>query len=152
MSRRLRPRTPGADEDAPQPDASCPVACDDGIACTRDDCDPSGRCTHLPDDSQCPDTQLCSPKRGCDAFVYGAASDGHVYEVRIPSAELVDVGLAPATAANLALTSDGTLYDHDHDNANDLTSAAETKDSRTAPSGTWRGSERYTRRSCRWLG
>jgi hypothetical protein len=98
------------EEVVPEADATCAAKCNDGIPCTRDDCDPSGGCTHTPDDSVCPDTQLCSPKRGCDAFVYGAASDGHLYEVRIPSAVLVDIGLSPATAANLALASDGTLY------------------------------------------
>jgi hypothetical protein len=93
-----------------QPDVSCAVACDDGIACTRDDCDAFGRCTHSPDDTLCPQTQLCSATRGCDAFIYGSASDGHVYEVRIPSAALVDLGLSPASPSNLALASDGTLF------------------------------------------
>jgi hypothetical protein len=104
------PEAAPADVVEAQPDVSCAVACDDGIACTRDDCDSSGRCTHAPDDTLCPQTQLCSATRGCDAFVYGAASDGHVYEVRIPSAALVDLGLSPASPSNLALASDGTLF------------------------------------------
>jgi len=42
------------------------AGCDDGIACTADSCgDPSGDCTHLPDDSLCAPTETCDPTTGC---------------------------------------------------------------------------------------
>jgi len=88
-----------------------PRSCDDGVGCTRDECsDVSRRCTHTPADSLCPDTQLCSSKRGCDAFVYVIASDGHVYEARVPSGDLVDLGAPPASLGDVALGSNGILY------------------------------------------
>ncbi len=88
-----------------------PRSCDDGIVCTDDLCDEKHmRCTHQPDDSKCPDTQLCSPTRDCDAFVYGVASDGNLYEVRVPSGTLVTVGTPAAFASDIALTADSTLY------------------------------------------
>jgi hypothetical protein len=100
--------------DAPRdagPDAACDGGCDDGVACTHDHCDPSkGRCTHTPDDSLCPDTQLCSPRRGCNAFVYAVASDGHLYELGIPSGTLTDVGRPAAFTSDVALGHDSTLY------------------------------------------
>lgn len=54
--------------------ATCTTAgeCDDGIACTVDDCaTESGLCTHEPDDAACDDgdacngAELCDPARGC---------------------------------------------------------------------------------------
>jgi hypothetical protein len=92
-------------------DASCDGGCDDGIACTHDRCDPNrGRCTHTPDDSLCPDTELCSPRRGCAAFVYAVASDAHLYELDVPSGALADVGTPAASAGDVALGHDSTLY------------------------------------------
>lgn len=43
-------------------DAGC--GCDDGIACTRDECLPSGDCEHTRDHLACPDGEYCSPT-GC---------------------------------------------------------------------------------------
>jgi hypothetical protein len=88
-----------------------PRSCDDGVDCTHDQCsDVERRCSHVPDDTRCPDTQLCSATRGCDAFVYAVASDGHLYEVRIPSGELVDLGTPAASLGDVALDSNGLLY------------------------------------------
>jgi hypothetical protein len=96
------------------PVAGCVLAarsCDDGIDCTRDDCsDVAKRCSHTPDDTRCPDTELCSARRGCDAFVYAVASDGHLYEARIPSGQLVDLGTPAASLGDVALDSSGILY------------------------------------------
>ena len=46
--------------------------CDDGIDCTADSCDATGRCAHAPDDSFCPDdglfcngAEICDPLAGC---------------------------------------------------------------------------------------
>jgi hypothetical protein len=37
-----------------------PVACDDGVSCTRDQClEPSGSCTSMPDDALCPAGARC---------------------------------------------------------------------------------------------
>lgn len=41
-------------------------ACDDGVPCTTDSCDPSkGACTHTVDDAQCSNGKFCDPKLGC---------------------------------------------------------------------------------------
>jgi hypothetical protein len=88
-----------------------PRDCDDGLACTNDGCDEDKKaCTHVPDDMLCPTNQLCSATRGCASFIYGSASDGHLYEVGVPSGQLVDVGDSPAFASDIALATDGTLY------------------------------------------
>lgn len=85
-------------------------SCDDGAACTRDTCDESKRaCEHAPDDALCPSDQLCSAIRGCASFVYSIAADGNLYEVDVPSGQVVDVGTPSASTANIALEQDGTL-------------------------------------------
>lgn len=90
-------------------------SCDDGVACTKDSCsEASRRCTNTPDDSVCPDTELCSATRGCDAFVYAIASDGHLYEAPVPSGNLVDLGQPAASVNNLALGPNGVLYATDN--------------------------------------
>jgi hypothetical protein len=82
-----------------------PRNCDDGVSCTRDTCSESTRsCVHSPDDSLCPDTQLCSPRRDCDAFIYGVGIDNHLYEMRVPSAQVFDVGVPAAPITDVALT------------------------------------------------
>ncbi|MFQ5415019.1 MAG: c-type cytochrome, partial [Phycisphaerae bacterium] len=40
--------------------AGVPVDCSDGVACTVDSCDPSGGCTHVPDDAACDDGDACT--------------------------------------------------------------------------------------------
>jgi hypothetical protein len=88
-----------------------PRNCDDGIDCTDDACNEQAmQCTHTADDSKCPDTELCSPLRACYPFVYSMASDGNLYEVAVPSGELVEVGSPGADPFDVALTSDSTLY------------------------------------------
>src|ERR1700689_1038405 len=88
-----------------------PRDCDDGLGCTNDGCDEDKKaCTPMPDDTVGPGAELCSATRGCASFVYGSASDGHLYEVGVPSGQLVDVGDSPAFASDIALASDGTLY------------------------------------------
>jgi len=44
--------------------------CDDGIDCTDDLCNASGRCVHVPDGGHCPDGEICTddvcdPRLGC---------------------------------------------------------------------------------------
>lgn len=44
-----------------------PPDCDDGVDCTLDSCDPSdGACLHMPDDTACPPSPLCSGIVFCD--------------------------------------------------------------------------------------
>jgi hypothetical protein len=41
-------------------------SCDDGVACTRDSCDPASKaCVHTPDDGLCGQGQRCDPAQGC---------------------------------------------------------------------------------------
>jgi hypothetical protein len=91
-----------------------PRSCDDAVDCTRDACsDVTRRCSHTPDDTLCPSTALCSALRGCDAFVYAMASDMHLYEARVPSGALVDLGMPAPALTDLALGSNGVLYGTD---------------------------------------
>jgi hypothetical protein len=88
-----------------------PRSCDDAVDCTRDACsDVTRSCAHTPDDTLCPSTALCSARRGCDAFVYAMASDMHLYEARVPSGALVDLGMPAPALTDLALGSNGVLY------------------------------------------
>jgi hypothetical protein len=43
-----------------------PLDCDDGIACTRDDCDPIAGCKPVPQDGACADTSACNGNETCD--------------------------------------------------------------------------------------
>jgi hypothetical protein len=59
-----------------------PAACDDGLDCTVDGCDPGSGCTHLPVNALCDDTNPCtldecSTAAGCQhaAYVGQACSD-----------------------------------------------------------------------------
>jgi len=45
-----------------------PVACDDGVACTTDQCvEPGGSCTFTPNDSLCAAGEICDSVTGCEA-------------------------------------------------------------------------------------
>jgi hypothetical protein len=46
-----------------------PVACDDGVECTRDSCDEGmgGTCSNVPDNSRCTAPATCDLRRGCTA-------------------------------------------------------------------------------------
>jgi len=91
-----------------------PRDCSDGFACTNDSCDEEKMaCEHTPIDSECPADELCSPLRGCASFIYGCASDGHLYEVDVPGGALHDVGDSPAFASDIALAPSGTLFSTD---------------------------------------
>lgn len=50
-----------ADADANDAIASCPPSCDDGVACTVDDCDAAkGVCVHVPNHTACDDGNVCT--------------------------------------------------------------------------------------------
>jgi len=99
------------------PDAGCvfvPRPCDDSHACTTDSCSSkTSSCVHQPDDTSCGPDQLCSARTGCGSFVYGIASDGHLYEVSVPGGAMVDLGPTQASIEDLAIAPDGTLYGTD---------------------------------------
>ena len=70
-------------------------------------------CVHQPDNTPCGPDQLCSALTGCGSFIYGVASDGHLYEVGIPGGAMVDLGPTQAQIEDLAIAPDGTLYGTD---------------------------------------
>ncbi|NIS28928.1 MAG: hypothetical protein GWO04_02725 [Actinobacteria bacterium] len=56
------PRSDGGGVDAGP--SECPGGCDDGVACTVDQC-VGGRCLQGPDDSLCAPSERCDPVSGC---------------------------------------------------------------------------------------
>ncbi|HMI90533.1 MAG TPA: hypothetical protein VK509_04175, partial [Polyangiales bacterium] len=61
--------------------------CDDGVACTRDACDPLGYCEHGTDSAQCSDgvfcngAELCDPTEGCVPSLPLRCDDGDLCTV-----------------------------------------------------------------------
>lgn len=50
--------------------SNAPLACDDGVGCTVDACDPAtGACTNMPDDTACADADLCNGDELCDPLL-----------------------------------------------------------------------------------
>lgn len=67
-SERCEPNAANADERGCVPGEA--LACDDGIACTVDSCDPTQGCKHLADSTRCTDSidctvDICDPEVGC---------------------------------------------------------------------------------------
>jgi hypothetical protein len=108
-----RPRDAGADaRDATPPPQPCKKDsdCNDGIACTRDVCDPkTGTCDDLPDDTQCPLSYGCDPGLGCQARAL-ASTAGELYEVKLPSGALRRIGGTSPSLDDVALAPDRTVY------------------------------------------
>lgn len=75
---RLDLPTPVADAGSTDRDQSpvavCEVPCDDGVACTRDEC-AGMQCDHRPDDGACGVGQRCNPGTGCVALRCAQDSD-----------------------------------------------------------------------------
>jgi hypothetical protein len=83
--------------------------CDDGIACTRDGCDPASRtCAHRPDDALCTPPQLCGAALGCADFAY-ANTPSALFEVALPAGTLRRIS-ALGTLFDIALHPNGVLY------------------------------------------
>ncbi len=63
-----RPDVPLSDVGRDAPPVSCATAadCDDGVACTFDDCVIGNVCSHMPLDSLCEDGERCDATRGCN--------------------------------------------------------------------------------------
>jgi len=67
-----RPDAGPGDDAGPRPDGgpgddagpACPPSCDDGVACTVDECEMGG-CVNTPDDDACPGDERCSASLGC---------------------------------------------------------------------------------------
>jgi hypothetical protein len=99
-------------------EAGCPSPeCDDGIACTKDECDIATRtCLHTPQNGLCPVGFVCDLALGCSAGAY-ASSGATLYTANLPSASIQNVGSTSLTGTgtsidlfDLALAPDGTLY------------------------------------------
>lgn len=86
-----------------------PVNCNDGVGCTVDACDEAGQgCTHTPDDALCPLSHKCGEKEGCYALAY-AHSPEALYEIRLPSGKVTQIGTTGTQLTDIALVSNTQL-------------------------------------------
>jgi hypothetical protein len=96
-----------------EPSRGCftvPRSCDDPIGCTVDRCVESERaCRHEPDDALCPISHGCDAVLGCQARAI-AHTRSSLYEVRLPSGIVHEIGPTTGTLTDVALHPDGTLY------------------------------------------
>jgi hypothetical protein len=84
--------------------------CNDGIACTADSCDEGKKqCAHAPDDMACPISQACDVNLGCQARAF-AHDDATLYDVRIPSGEVKEIGPLGIALTDVALHPSNVLY------------------------------------------
>ncbi len=94
-------------------DGSCvrDTDCDDGIACTVDECNAEGPgCRNTPLSSRCPVSQLCDPALGCVALAF-AVDKASLYDIRLPSAHYTLLGgTGNALLTDVALHPDNILY------------------------------------------
>lgn len=89
---------------------SAPRRCDDGVECTRDDCDEAAGCVHTPDDSRCPVSARCDPSGGCQAIAW-VHDQSRIYQVDLPSGDVTPLGTVPLPSwTDIALAADRTLY------------------------------------------
>jgi hypothetical protein len=87
-----------------------PVACDDGVACTVESCDEVAQsCVHTPDNALCPVSHKCGPTEGCYALAYAHSPDT-LYEVRLPSGKVNEIGMMGTELTDLALSPSGILF------------------------------------------
>jgi hypothetical protein len=88
-----------------------PPRCADAIACTVDVCDADAdTCTNTPDDTRCPISHRCDPRRGCVARVLAIDVSGGLYDVEVPSGDTRSFGRTDTVLADIALAADGTFY------------------------------------------
>ncbi len=85
--------------------------CDDGIACTVDECNAEGPgCKNTPVNARCPVSQLCDPALGCVALAF-AVDKASLYDIRLPSAHYTLLGgTGNASLTDVALHPDNILY------------------------------------------
>jgi len=90
---------------------TAPPSCADSIACTVDACDADvDACTNTPDDTRCPISHRCDPRRGCIARVLAIDVSGGLYDVEVPSGDTRSFGRTDSVLADIALAADGTFY------------------------------------------
>lgn len=91
--------------------SGAPPACNDGVECTVDTCDPLlDACLPSPDDTLCPLSFRCDPLMGCRARTL-ANWGGRLLEVDLPSGESrVRASTGGVELTDVALHPDGTLY------------------------------------------
>lgn len=94
------------------------VVCDDGIACTRDECvEPSGACSSTPDDALCGASAQCvgaeEAPSGCRSVCPGSAPGecDTVLQCGCPSTQGCYVGATPAACEPAGTGSHGELCD-----------------------------------------
>jgi hypothetical protein len=86
-----------------------PVNCSDGVGCTLDSCNEATQgCDHVPDDGLCPLSHKCGEKEGCYALAY-AHSPTALYEVRLPSGQVTEIGSTLTQLTDIALVSNAQL-------------------------------------------
>jgi hypothetical protein len=89
---------------------SRPPACDDRVACTDDGCDEAmSGCTHAPNDRNCPVSHRCDAVRGCVARAL-VHDDDFLYEVDLPSGDLMRIARTDIALTDIALHPDGRLF------------------------------------------
>lgn len=105
--------TEGSADDAALVDSSCSKDsdCDDGVACTVDECNAEAPgCKHTPVNARCPVSQLCDPVLGCVALAF-AVDRSSLYDIRLPSAHYTLLGgTGNALLTDVALHPDNILY------------------------------------------
>jgi len=90
--------------------ATGPAPCDDGISCTVDSCLEEGdACAHEADDSLCPLSHGCDPRRGCVGHAL-AHDSVQLYEVWLPSGEVEPIGETGYGLLDVALDPNGDLW------------------------------------------
>ncbi len=86
-----------------------PVQCGDGVGCTVDSCNEAAQgCDHVPDDALCPLSHKCGVKEGCYALAY-AHSPSALYEIRLPSGQVTEIGSTFVQLTDIALVSNTQL-------------------------------------------
>jgi hypothetical protein len=85
-------------------------SCADTVDCTIDSCDEDRKqCVHAPDDTACPISQACDADLGCQARAF-AHDDAKLYDVRIPSGEVKEIGPLGVGMTDVALHPSNVLY------------------------------------------
>ncbi len=95
------------------PNVGCvtqPVVCGDSVGCTDDLCDENLKgCVSVPNDALCPLSHKCGESEGCYALAY-AHTPSSLYEVRLPSGKVTEIGPTGVQLTDVALVSNTQLY------------------------------------------
>lgn len=87
-----------------------PRDCDDSVVCTDDACvEGTKSCTHTPNDSFCPISEVCDPVLDCQAHAL-AHDDTTLYDVRLPSGQVNVIGSTNTQLTDIALSPSNVLW------------------------------------------